>query len=96
VVPIETRARESRSDVELRLFVRAHGSVRAVTDHEWKLRQVISLTGAMEQDRSDPWPVEDAPDSFIQKMVDSITDLVVSIDRIEGKGKVSQDRSDSD
>lgn len=54
------------------------------------------MTDAMEQDRSDPWPVEDAPDSFIQKMVDSITDLVVSIDRIEGKAKVSQNRSDSD
>lgn len=76
--------------------VHVHGSVGIVTDHEWKLRQVTALTEVMERDRSDPWSVGDAPDSFISKMVDSITGLVVSIDRIEGKSKLSQNRSEPD
>jgi transcriptional regulator len=76
--------------------VHVHGSVRVMTDHEWKLRQVEKLTEEMEQSRPEPWSVDDAPDSYIEKMVSSITGLVVSIDRIEAKAKLSQNRSEPD
>jgi len=76
--------------------VHAHGSVRVMNDHEWKLRQVEKLTEEMEQSRPEPWTVDDAPDSYIEKMVSSITGLVVSIDRIEAKAKLSQNRSEAD
>jgi transcriptional regulator len=76
--------------------VHVHGSERVVTDPAWKLRQVTALTEVMEQGRPDAWSVGDGPDPFIEKMVDSITGLVVSIEQIEGKAKVSQNRSEPD
>ncbi len=56
-------------------YVAAHvpGSVRAVTDREWVLGQVTSLSESMEQDRPDPWSVSDAPeDSFKSSWVRSL------------------------
>lgn len=76
--------------------VHVHGSVRAVTDREWVLGQVTSLSESMEQERPDPWSVSDAPEDFIQKQLGSITGLIVSIDRIEAKAKLSQNRTDAD
>lgn len=76
--------------------VHVHGSVRTVTDREWIHDQVRSLTDMMEQSRLDPWSVSDAPDTFIQKQLSSITGLVVTIDRIEAKAKLSQNRTEAD
>lgn len=76
--------------------VHVHGSVRAVTDREWIHDQVTSLTDLMEETRSEPWSVRDAPDAFIQKQLSSICGLVVTIDRMEAKAKLSQNRTDAD
>jgi len=76
--------------------VHVHGSVRTVSDPEWIHDQVRSLTDMMELSRPDPWSVSDAPDTFIQKQLSSITGLVVTIDRIEAKAKLSQNRTEAD
>lgn len=78
------------------LAVHVHGSVRVVTDRKWIHDQVRSLTHLMEQNRPEPWSVSDAPDTFIQKQLSSITGLVITIERIEAKAKLSQNRTDAD
>ncbi len=43
-----------------------------------------------------PWSVEDAPAEFIQALSRAIVGVEISIERIEGKWKMSQNRPDAD
>ena len=44
----------------------------------------------------DPWHVDDAPADYIDRNLKAITGLRLPIERIEGKWKLSQNRSESD
>ena len=46
--------------------------------------------------REDPWKVADAPADFIDGLVKSIIGVQMTITSIEGKWKVSQNRSQED
>lgn len=76
--------------------VHAHGTVRAVTDREWLLALVSELTDQHEADMKNPWSVLDAPDGYIDSMLKGIVGLEFSVTRLEGKAKLSQNRSDAD
>jgi transcriptional regulator len=76
--------------------VHAWGVPRVIDDPVW-LRQLIEdLTLSQEQDRPKPWAVSDAPEDFIATMVKAIVGIEIPIDRIEGKWKISQNRSEAD
>ena len=49
-----------------------------------------------EKNQREPWRVSDAPSAFTEKMIAAIVGLEVSIDRIEGKFKLGQNRSAED
>jgi transcriptional regulator len=76
--------------------VHAWGVARVIDDAAWLRRLIEDLTVAQEQHRPNPWAVGDAPEDFIDTMVKAIVGIEIPIDRIEGKWKVSQNRSEPD
>jgi transcriptional regulator len=76
--------------------VHAWGTPRVIDDADWLRRLIEDLTVSREQHRAKPWAVGDAPEDFIATMVKAIVGIEIPIDRIEGKWKVSQNRSEPD
>jgi transcriptional regulator len=54
------------------------------------------LTNIHEAASPVPWKVSDAPEDFIKAMMRGIVGLELPIQRLEGKWKVSQNRTESD
>jgi transcriptional regulator len=76
--------------------VHAYGPVEFFEDAE-RLRQVVTrLTELHEADRPVPWKVTDAPEPYIAAQLRGIVGLRMPITRIEGKRKLSQNRSEAD
>ena len=78
------------------IVVHAHGRVRAIDDADWLRAHVEALTNRHEHAREAPWAVTDAPADYIQKLVGAIVGLEMSITRLTGKWKLSQNRSERD
>jgi transcriptional regulator len=76
--------------------VHAWGRPRVIDDAEWIRDQIGRLTRSQEAGRPEPWAVEDAPADFIAAQIKGIAGLEIPIGRIEGKWKVSQNRSQED
>jgi len=76
--------------------VHAHGTLRAVDDVHW-LRQLVGrLTAHHEAAQMQPWAVSDAPDDYLQQMLRAIVGIEIPVDRLVGKWKISQNRSQAD
>jgi len=78
------------------ITVHAWGTPRVMDDADWIRRQVDNLTQHHEAARSAPWNVSDAPDNFIAGQIKGIVGVEIPIARIEGKWKVSQNRTAAD
>ena len=76
--------------------VHVYGKLRAIEDRDWLRKLVGDLTDTHESAREQPWKVSDAPDDYIDVMLRGIVGIEIEIARIEGKAKVSQNRSDAD
>jgi transcriptional regulator len=76
--------------------VHAWGVPKVIDDAAWLRRLIEDLTVSQEQHRPKPWAVGDAPEEFIATMVKAIVGIEIPIDQIEGKWKVSQNRSEAD
>lgn len=74
------------------VIVQVRGAVRIHEDAEWLRAHVGALSDAHERERSEPWAVSDAPDSFIASQLKGIVGFEIEIASIEGKWKVSQNR----
>ena len=75
--------------------VHVHGHLRVTNDKVW-LRQLLErLTDHHEADQPNPWHVSDGPEDHIEKMLEAIVGIEISIDRIEGKFKLSQNHPDA-
>jgi transcriptional regulator len=73
--------------------VHAYGPVEFFDDADRLLDIVTRLTGLHEGPRAEPWAVTDAPADFIRAQLRGIVGLRMPITRIEGKRKMSQNRS---
>lgn len=78
------------------VVVQARGIPRVIEDHGWLREQIHQLTEAHEGPRQKPWDVTDAPDDFITAQLNGILGIEIPISSIEGKWKVSQNRSEAD
>lgn len=78
------------------VVVQVRGRPRVVDDTDWLRDQVERLTRAHEDGRAAPWSVDDAPGPFIASQLKGIVGIEIPIERIEGKWKVSQNRSEAD
>ena len=57
---------------------------------------VTRLTQLHEGERANPWEVSDAPADYMASQLRSIVGLRIPITRLEGKKKMSQNRSEAD
>lgn len=76
--------------------VHAYGPVEFFEDADRLLDLVTRLTNLHEQARAKPWAVTDAPEAFIRAQLKGIVGLRLPIARLEGKRKMSQNRSAED
>lgn len=75
------------------ITVHAWGRPRVMDDAAWIANQVDDLTRHKEANRAAPWNVTDAPEPFVAAQLNAIVGLEIPIARIEGKWKVSQNRT---
>ncbi|WP_458097953.1 FMN-binding negative transcriptional regulator [Roseomonas sp. WA12] len=76
--------------------VHAYGPVEFFDDADRLLEVVTRLTNLHEGAHATPWAVTDAPESFIRGQLKGIVGLRLPITRLEGKRKMSQNRSAED
>jgi transcriptional regulator len=76
--------------------VHAYAHLKVIEDPAWLLNHLNTLTTIHESASPKPWHVTDAPSDYIESMLKGIVGLELAIERIEGKWKVSQNRSESD
>lgn len=77
-------------------MVQVHGTLRAIEDAEWLRAFVTRLTERHEGGRAVPWHVSDAPPDYIDAMLEAIVGIEIEVTRVEGKFKLSQNRSAED
>ncbi len=78
------------------IVVHAYGRLETYDDRESLLANVEALTTHHEASRPEPWKVSDAPASYIDAQLKGIIGISLRIDRLEGKWKISQNRSAAD
>jgi transcriptional regulator len=78
------------------ITVHAWGRPQAISDAAWLRRQIGDLTSQQEGGLPDPWKVTDAPEDFVTAQIKGIVGIEIPIGRIEGKWKVSQNRTEVD
>lgn len=76
--------------------VQASGPMRVIEDRDWLATQIAALTNKLENGRTGPWAVTDAPPAFVEAQISGIVGIEIPIARIEGKWKVSQNRPEAD
>ncbi|MCA7014846.1 FMN-binding negative transcriptional regulator [Dickeya dadantii] len=78
------------------VMVQARGAPMVIDDADWLRRQIDALTHAHEHERPRPWQVDDAPAAFIAARLNGIVGLEIPIATLDGKWKVSQNRTPED
>lgn len=76
--------------------VQLAGTVTVHDDPEWLRAAVTDLTDIHEAHRPDAWRVTDAPAGYVDMQLTGIIGLEVHVERVEGKAKLSQNRSLAD
>jgi len=72
--------------------IHLYGTLSVTHDAAAKQRIVEDLTAVMEKKRKSSWQVSDAPADYIEKMLNAIVGIELTITRIQAKWKVSQNR----
>ena len=72
------------------------GTARVHDDPQWLRAAVTDLTDQHEGSRDEPWHVSDAPDAYIDGQLRGIVGVELTVTGVEGKAKLSQNRSDTD
>ncbi|HYN59866.1 MAG TPA: FMN-binding negative transcriptional regulator [Rubrivivax sp.] len=76
--------------------VHMHGRLRITEDATWLRALVGRLTDVHEATRAQRWQVGDAPADYIAAMLGAIVGIEIEVVRLQGKWKVSQNRTASD
>ena len=69
-----------------------YGRLVAHDDADWVLNLVTMLTNRHEQRRTRPWQVSDAPESYTRAQLRAIVGVELTIAKVEGKAKMSQNQ----
>jgi transcriptional regulator len=72
--------------------VHAHGHLQSIEDPVWLRAFVERLTKTHEEHLEEPWNVSDAPADYIEKQLSAIVGLKLTLTRLIGKWKLSQNR----
>jgi transcriptional regulator len=76
--------------------VHMHGRLRITEDAAWLRALVERLTDTHEAARAHRWQVGDAPADYIDQMLRAIVGIEIEVTRLQGKWKVSQNRTATD
>ena len=76
--------------------VHAYGTLRFVEDRDFLRRHLEQLTARHEAGREHPWAVTDAPADYVAGLERAIVGVELTITRLEGKWKMSQNRPAAD
>lgn len=72
--------------------VHAYGELRVIDDAVWIRNQLEAMTAHHEVTFPQPWAVSDAPHDFTEKLIEQIVGIEISVTRLSGKWKVSQNQ----
>jgi len=72
--------------------VHAYGVLRVMDDAAWIRNQLEAMTIHHEAAFPQPWAVSDAPHDFTEKLIEQIVGIEISLSRLSGKWKVSQNQ----
>ncbi len=78
------------------VVVHAYGYLKVIEDGDWLKAHLAKLTSIHEAESPVPWKISDAPTDYIASQMKGIVGLEMAIRRLEGKWKVSQNRSEQD
>lgn len=78
------------------ITVHARGPIRWIQDADWLKSHVTALSSHHESPRPEPWTIDDAPASYIDGLVRAIVGFELTIESLEGKYKLSQNRPEAD
>lgn len=76
--------------------VHAHGRVHVHDDERFVRSVVARLTRVHEAGEACPWQMSDAPKDFLAEELAQIVGIEIELTRLEGKRKLSQNRTPSD
>ena len=76
--------------------IHAYGAIEFFDDPASLRAIVTDLTELHEGKRDEPWAVSDAPADYIEGRLRGIIGFRLTVARLEGKRKLSQNRSDED
>jgi transcriptional regulator len=74
----------------------ARGMVEVYSDRDALLAHVTELTDLHESAFPEPWKVTDAPADYLERQLRGIVGFRITIEALEGKKKLSQNRSAED
>lgn len=76
--------------------IHAYGTATAFEDADWLKAHLSALTDRFEAGYHLPWKLDDAPEAFIDGMCRAVIGFEMTLNRIEGKWKMSQNKSPTD
>jgi transcriptional regulator len=74
----------------------ARGMVEVYDDRDELLAHVTELTRLHEGSFAEPWDVTDAPADYLERQLKGIVGFRITVDALEGKMKLSQNRHEAD
>ena len=78
------------------IAVHAYGTIVLRDDPSFLRPHLARLTRQHEASRPTPWKMSDAPEEYIDQQLKAIVGVQLTIDRMEGKWKMSQNRPAAD
>src|SRR5438105_15403048 len=76
--------------------VHAYGVPRLIESGPDRRAIVEEMVRAYEADFAAPWRLEDQPAEFVERMLRGVVGFEIRLTRVEGKAKLSQNRSEAD
>lgn len=76
--------------------VHAYGTARIIDDAAWTRRHLAMMVQTHEAGRENPWKLTDAPADYIEQMLHGVVGVEITVTRLVGKLKLSQNRSLAD
>ena len=76
--------------------VHVYGRLEIHEDATWLRNLVTRLTASHEAQFEQPWAVGDAPADYVDGLLKAIVGIEMRIERIDGKWKMGQNRSQAD
>lgn len=73
--------------------VHAYGHMQAINDAAWIHQHLAALTAHHEAALAEPWALSDAPQDFIEQLIEHIVGIEIRLTRLQGKWKLSQNQS---